>query len=173
MKTLLTALTIIALAGTVYAAGSEFELDEDFVLDVTDPNEAFLENTGTSVIEFAGFTIKSAGDLLDYDNYYGLNARQVDGLYTWLADNFGNSGIGFGPANPGSNQITELQNTGYAVFQPGFRFSLGNCAPNGTDADLDITYLSPGGTLEGRVVPEPATMSLLALGGILGLRRRR
>ena len=175
MKILLTALTIVALAGTVYA------VENDLVLDVTDPNEAFMWNAGTNDLLFDGYSILSAGGNLDAGAFRGLKAR-VDAMeYTWLQSNFGgSSAFSFAPANPSAFDVSELSSitADYPVFKAGFRFSLGNVCPNGTFDDLGIKMSVPGfgdEALVGRVipVPEPATMSLLALGGILGLRRRR
>ncbi len=143
MKTLLTALTIVALAGTVYAS------DYDLVLNCY-PNEAFLWNAGDNDIPFDGYSILSAGGNLDVAAFTGVSAR-LDGAvpgegYTWLRDNFGNKITTFSLTTPSAFEISELSSitADYPVFKAGFRFSLGNVCPNGTAQDLGIKMSIPG-----------------------------
>ncbi|NLF32872.1 MAG: PEP-CTERM sorting domain-containing protein [Planctomycetes bacterium] len=63
-----------------------------------------------------------------------------------------------------------------ATLQPGDSIDLGAAFPGGTQADLTFTYVdstTAGASYEGAVIPEPATMSLLGLGALALIRRRR
>ncbi len=182
MKTTLGILTfavILASSTSLYAL-----VCYPLTLDLSDPNEVFMVNSSDSPVNFDGLTISSVDGLLDPDAYYGISDRMADGQYAWVLDNFGVYGTGFGKANPSNFQISELLIWDYAVMQPGFRFSLGNCIPNrateitfGFSSDVQ-TYTCPiatpgvDDTAALTIVPEPAAMSLLALGA-LALRRRR
>ena len=60
--------------------------------------------------------------------------------------------------------------------QSGKTHEEGDANGDGNVDDLDLTALAtewPAGDLDISVVPEPATLSLLVLGGLAALRRRR
>ncbi len=157
-------LTIVLVATAVNA---------DFVLDVTDPYEAFLAYEGDSPLELEGYTIASQDGLLDPMGFCGFECHALmDPVWPppWLP---GWMPLVFDPYPGTTHNISELWVSGSLSLQPGFRMSIGNCAPNGTVADLSFKYASGDATYDAVVIPEPATMALLAMGGLAALRCRR
>ena len=70
--------------------------------------------------------------------------------------------------------ISEAHLSATATLQPSDSIVMGACFPGGTQADLTFTYVNSATqeSYEG-YIPEPATMSLLALGAAALIRRRR
>ena len=169
MKTLLTVLTLVALtAGSASA-----------VLNLHIAADGSGTITGQSDI-IDGYTITSASGALVPAAWSSISAlAMADPTIPGL---IGPGAYSFGPLTTGPGQISDgnlsfnvtiVPAASLAVGAAGFRADVGLAA---LLADMTFTYINTAdglGQLPGTITPEPATMSLLALGGLAMLRRRR
>lgn len=177
MKTLFAAITIVAVAGSVFACVNTTKPCGPIHLVCDAAGVGVMTNTGGTAFQFDGYTVASAGGLID-------NAAWMTFVLNTTADmtNFPPSvgqtvpqAFGWGELANDPALISEAHLTSAAILQPGGTVNLGAAFPGWSQADLTFTYIdaASGGSWEGPVTPEPATMSLLALGGLAMLRRRR
>jgi len=172
-------------AGTdikVYVDGSDVSLT-----DGGDGNFVAMRDTTDTIPTVIGAALCGTR----YENFEGgmdeVRFSDVDRSADWLmasylsdADNF--LGWGDGPCSEvdwnDDGVIDDLDLTELAVHwqQSVPEYEQGDADGNGFVDDLDLTALAvcwPGGDLDVSAIPEPATLSLLALGGVALLRRKR
>ena len=158
-------LTVIFCAGPVSAA-----VDESFVLDISDPTMAWLRNTGDTMIEFSSYSIESEAGLLNPDGFYPLISWFIDRLGPPLELVMPGACLGMISVTATDHEIGEWDGTCTVWGLPAHsEVWLGDIAGEATVDDLSVRY----GDHEGVVVPEPASLSLLALGGLAALRPKR
>lgn len=176
MKTLLTALVIVAIAGSASAA-TKGPLDVQLFADGT----AAIVNNGAMAFQFDGYTLLSAGGLLPAD-VKGINDN------TWL-DLVGfpamlgltvQEATAFQEMSATATNFSEVTMSTAATLQAGDMINLGGGFAAYGPADGTFTYVDsslPVGetSFYGDIipVPEPTTMSLLGLGVLALVRRRR
>jgi hypothetical protein len=133
-----------------------------------------VEASPLTLISAAGFLLPASGstdarnhdgDVITYDNIVNVaNDPVVDG-----------NGLGFGSGQYGANSYNTLINLwgnspgSYALF-------VGEAQVDGNGnvvGDAQYVYHWENGSLTLTPTPEPATLSLLVLGGLAMLRRRR
>ncbi|MGC9454753.1 MAG: PEP-CTERM sorting domain-containing protein [Phycisphaerae bacterium] len=159
-KTLVsTALVLcVAFAGNVASAEPLGPLN----LLVDPSGEAWIVNPSTEALGFEGYQISSVVGNLNPAGWYSLTDRGEPGWEvlsssdTLLAEAVG------------------VISTDFYTLDPGGSVSLGSPVDAETPLeDLDFLYTSPDGELfEGTVVPEPTTLGLLSLAGLVFIRRR-
>jgi hypothetical protein len=143
----------------------------------TDTNEAWIENVSATAVTVYGYEIRSIGGNLDPAGWESIADAEVTRPGD-VTSQLGAAALSFheGGANSGL-YLGEASFIGEAVFQPGAPWSIGQPVLEASIADLAFTYLGPAdvnpqsGGIE--LVPEPATLSLLSLGGLAVLRRRK
>jgi len=124
---------------------------------------------GPPVVDFAEVILDPATGELKVDTHghtiNGYVIQSAAGIFTGgPADNLG-----------WFHEDTDQSISGNMGFTLNGEHSLGNVVGPGSSGDITFTYTlqDQPGTFTGDVTPEPATLSLLALGGMAVLRRRR
>ena len=175
MKTLFAAVMIVAVAGSAVAGINTDKPMGPLDLVVNPDGTGYILNAGGSPFTFDGYTIESATIAL--------------GNLTGIFDNALADTVGFPPTigldAAGALAWTEMSTTPTnhsevtmqtgATLQPAGSINLGATMPGLTQATGTFTYVdsATGGSWEGPIIPEPATMSLLGLGALALIRRRR
>jgi len=144
------------------------DFDGDGDVDVDDINALCANMTGDGIPLPPGF------EQYDLDNDGDADSADMDILIHDLVETTVGVGTEYGDFNlDGKIDTVDLTILG-TYFGVGTSWSQGNANCDTTVDTVDLTIL---GTYFGFVasspIPEPATMSLLALGGIAALRRRR
>jgi hypothetical protein len=137
---------------------------------------ATLMNTTGSALSVKEYQIVSDGGNLLPTGWISIADMAVAAPVT-LMTTLGTGALGFGEMQATTTLLAEGSLNNSALFQPGAPWSIGTPIAEGTLAsDLTLYYSRPdssGNMYLGQVVPEPATLSLLALGGLAVLRRKR
>ena len=162
------ALLWVLLFSSVALAQTSANLD--YVLDIADPVHVMLGWLGASPLEIDGFSITSRGGVFTPLSQATQIVLFNDG-WTSVLQNTASECTIFHQM-PGSGELET------DVWYPGFAFDLGPFVPAGmslAEAQSDITLMgmSRDGEINGVVIPEPASMSILALGVLALVRRRR
>jgi hypothetical protein len=138
-------------------------------------DQAWLKNTSAAPLEMAGYQIKSVDGLLDPAGWVSI----VDAALTRPDDVLAQLGAGAFDFREGMTGLTEslgeVNLTKFALFQPGASWPIGKPAPAASLTDLTFRYVLDDDTVQDggiELVPEPATISFLAIGGLALLRRR-
>jgi hypothetical protein len=138
-----------------------------------------LKNTHSANVQIDSYELWSVGNNLDpvgwvsFDDYDDTTEGMIE-----LATALGVNAIGFGEmTSPTSGLLIEFNSAGYAEFEPGESWGIGDpvSTPVPDPSDLSFYYTVPGVVdtkFLGVVVPEPATLSLVALGGVGVLLRQ-
>lgn len=143
----------------------------------TSTDQAWLKNTTGSPLAFDGYEIWSAGGLLGSSSWHSI----ADAVLTQPLDvlsTLGAGGLSFGEMTATTSLLAEFSLSGQATLPMGVMWYIGTPAPDASLADLAFFYSRPGaaGTkYEGgiEIIPEPATLGLLLIGGLLLLRNNR
>jgi len=183
MKKLLVVLVVAILALPSYAgiitdpgAGA---LQMTLTYDAAG-NATLTNNTG-SVLGIDGYEIWStAGYLSPTTGWYSIeDAAAADFIGTATA--LGTGALSFGEFTATTLVLAEGSISNVAMFQPAVAWSIGQPINPGTlVGDLSFYYTTPEvvgskflGVISAPPIPEPATMVVLALGGLALLIRRR
>jgi hypothetical protein len=138
-------------------------------------DQAWLKNTSAAPLEMAGYQIQSVNSLLDPAGWVSIADAALTRPDDVIAE-LGAGALDFRKSVPGlTNYMGEVNLTGFALFQPGASWPIGKPAPPVSWADITFQYaLTDNIVYDGGIelVPEPATISLLAIGGLALLRRR-
>ena len=146
------------------------------VIDLS-TEDAWLKNTTGAALGFDGYEIWSAGGLLAPTGWQSIadsvNSQPLDVLLT-----LGTGALSFGELTATQDLLAEFSLLRAATLPAGGIWYIGEPAPQASLADLAFFYSRPGvadtkyqGGIE--IVPEPATLGLLLVGGLALLRRRR
>jgi hypothetical protein len=139
-------------------------------------DQAWLKNTSAAPLQLTGYIIMSVGGHLEKNEWESIS----DAAVTRRDDVIAQLGVGALTFDEGDPDLTtfvgEINIFDHALFQPGASWSIGKPAPGASLADLSFQYtLGDGPVHDGGIelVPEPATLGMLALGGLAVLRRRK
>ena len=136
---------------------------------------ATLCNDGDDPFSFDGYTILSTSGLLP--NAIGIFDNALADMVNFpiligctVADALGWTEMSVTP-----NNYSEVTMGVPATLQPGTCIDLGPGFDGLDNVDGTLTYVNSATqeSYEGLIIPEPATLSLLALGGLAMIRRRR
>ena len=171
----LSVLVVFLMAGTAMAGINTDKPLGPLALYVDAAGVGLLTNDGAVEFQFDGYTILSDDGVL--------------GAVIGIFDNALADTVGFPPTigldAAGALAWTEMSTTPTnhsevtmqtgATLQPAGSINLGATMPGLTQATGTFTYVdsATGGSWEGPIIPEPATMSLLGLGALALIRRRR
>jgi hypothetical protein len=165
---------VLALALPSQAAVITDELAMTLTFDGAG-NATLTNNTG-SAVNVDVYEIWSAGNNLDPVGWESIAdavvVRPLD-----VMNGLGAGALSFGELTATTGLLAEGNLSNSAAFQPAAAWSIGKpFDPGQTAEDLTFYYArpeTPGDKYLGEIVPEPATMGLLAVGGVLTLLRRR
>ena len=166
---------VLALALPSQAVVNITELAMTLTYDAAG-NAALHNNTG-SALNVDGLEIHSAGSNLDPVGWQSI-ADSAAADPTGTLNALGIGALSFGEFVVNAGLLAEGNLSSQAVFQPSAPWGIGQPFNPGT-ATGDLTFFysrpeTPGDKYLGViVVPEPATLGLLLIGGLALLRRRR
>jgi hypothetical protein len=175
------ALTAVPASADIISDPAQGALQMTFVY--WPDGSARLKNTHTETMQIDCYEIWSAGNNLDPVGWVSLDDYDdtSDGMIE-LANALGNEAVGFSEMTyPTSGLLIEVHGGGHATFEPGESWGIGKPVstpvpdPFAQPCDLTFYYTMPGYVnvkFLGNVVPEPATLALLAIAGLAVVRRR-
>ncbi len=171
----------LVVGACLFLCSSAFAADvpnANFQLTVQADGSATLENVSGAPLSVDSYQILSAGGLLSSGSWTSIADQAVSdplGVLTAL----GAGGLSFGELSATTLNLTEANLSNSALFASGAPFNIGTITSTPTQGDLTFIWTSPtitpGDLFVGQVnlIPEPATMTLLAVSGIAVFRRRR
>jgi hypothetical protein len=172
--------TTLAVAAVAVAEVRPYPPEGGMVLTIDWPTGATtLTNESGAPLDVDGYEIWSVAGNLDPDGWISISDRAIFDpllLLAWI----GPGSLSFGELNATPTSLAEASLSSWATFQSGAPWDIGNPVLPHTASleDLSFYYKTPdiaGDKIIGRIdiVPEPATMSLLAAGGLALVRRKR
>jgi hypothetical protein len=177
MKTLVTALVIVAIATTAFAGKTGKPMGPMDLMVYADGTAALINNGATPFL-FDGYTLVSTAGLLP--NAMGIFDNALADMVTFPAK-LGMTvpeALGWTEMSATATNYSEVTMGKGATLAAGDTIMLGAGFDGYNQDDGIFTYVDstlPDGqtSFEGRIIPEPTTMSLLGLGVLALIRRRR
>ena len=177
MKKLIPILLVLSVAGLALAAPNTSKPNGPLNIYIAPDGTGTMVNDGAAPFTFDGYSIASEAGLIAAANWNTIPEQAALDPVNFpprigmaMLDAFA-----WAKMAETAYLISEAHLSATATLQPDDSIVLGTALfPGGTQADLTFTYVNSG-TLESYegYIPEPATMSLLALGGLALIRRRR
>lgn len=174
MKKFTVLLLVMMMAGTAIAGIKTTKPLGPLVLNVLPDGTGEMTNAGAAPFLFDGYTILSDAGLLG--DVFGINDNSwADPSFPATIGLSAQIATAFQEFSVTPNNYSEITMKAGATLQPGGIINLGATMLGLTQADGTFTYVdsTSGGSWEGEIIPEPATMSLLGLGALAMIRRRR
>ena len=179
-KAAVVGLVVLAMVGSASAGIHTSKPLGPLELLIGPDDTAGIVNMGAVPFTIDGYTILSESAALSPSGWVPISEGFIYPQEPWL-------GFWIPPLPPEfswavlsrtTSILSEATLSTGITLQPGAIIPMGSPAPGGTQADLTFTYVDAaagGGSWEGRVVPEPASMVMIgSLGaGLLIMRRRR
>ncbi|MFW6154851.1 MAG: PEP-CTERM sorting domain-containing protein [Planctomycetota bacterium] len=177
MKKLTLTLLVLFVAGTAMAAINTEKPLGPLNLYIDGDGAGIMVNDGAEAFTFDGYSIASDGGNILPDDWMSI-PQNVEAGGLGGGDDIGQTmldAFSWAEMARTANLVSEAHLSSAATLAPLDGIGLGNAFPGGTQDDLTFTYVNSATqeSYEGEVIPEPATMSLLALGGLALIRRRR
>ena len=173
-----TGVLVLMVTGGVAVGGIHTDKPiGDMYLLIEPADMAFMVNGGDEPCRFDGYSIASDAGALDPNGWVPIGQMNPwpwpwPILQGWPS--FPPFPHWFVMART-TSLLGEACLDGSMILQPGEMLPIGTPAPGGTQMDITFTYVNSAtmGSYEGRVIPEPASLAMLALGGVAVVRRRR
>jgi PEP-CTERM motif len=183
---------ILVLVTAVFAAVGTASAELTLYIDAT--GQAYINNDTGSAVTFDACEIHSAGSLLDPSEFYPGQTSGWRSFGDWLGEDMmaayaALGHFGWGELAAQTHVVSDGNLSGSTTLADGGSLFIGFPAPSATPADshtagsgdygdLKFYYLNSAVSTEKidgniDVIPEPATLTLLGLGGLALIRRRR
>jgi len=179
MKTLVTALVMVAVAGSAFAGINTTKPMGPLDIMIYGDGTAAMINNSAAAFLFDGWTLESVAGVLPAD-VQGINdnAWTLGAPFATMLGLTMQTATAFQEMSTTATNYSEVTMNVGATLQAGDAINLGGGfgalnQANGTFTYVDSTLPVGSTSFEGRIIPEPTTMSLLGLGVLALVRRRR
>ena len=178
-KTTSMVCVLILVAGAFTSQAGAVILPDPSLTLLIDVNtgDTWLKNTSAGPFNFDGYEIWSAGGLLAPASWQSIADSVVSQPVNVMAA-LGTGALSFGEITASTSLLAEFTLSGQATLQAGATWYIGQPAQQASLADLSFFYSIPtssGNKYEGgiEIIPEPATLGLVLIGGLALLKRKR
>ena len=177
MKKLISILLVLSVAGFAMAGVNTDKPMGPLNVYVAPDGTGVMVNDSAAAFTFDGYSIASQGGLINFAAWNTIPEQAAldpagfpPTIGMAMLDAFS-----WAKMAQTASLVAEAHLSAAATLPVDGTINLGAAFPGWTQADLTLTYVDSAsdGSWEGQVIPEPATMSLLGLGAVALIRRRR
>ncbi|MFW6154456.1 MAG: PEP-CTERM sorting domain-containing protein [Planctomycetota bacterium] len=182
MKRLIPILLVMSVAGVTMAGINTDKALGPLELYVYPDGTAEIVNTGDSPFTFDGYAIASSEGLIDSVAWTSIPQNVEAGMDPAIVGQTMLQAFSWAEMARTFELLSEAHLSSAATLQPDGRIPMGAAFPDGLNyGDLywspyyTLTYVDSAtqASYEGTLIPEPASLSLLGLGALALIRRRR